>query len=822
MGFIFWHYTAGVRKLVEIWRDIFLFLGKYFSIGRHFQTLFSSWKRDISKVARPGFHPLLWLQSAVENAVTRLLGAIVRSAVISVGVFVEISFLFFGIFLLAVWFGLPVFLLTIFFAIYGFSSGDFPAASFWAAISLFALLVLLFSRKLFSDRQKNYVKMELKELSRQKWFSRVWKRIGNVPSRSVLENISEPALFGRFLEACHISEKEFFQIVDWETAGQIERENKSRFWLKENLDKIGPIGRNWTYAYTANLDRYSTDLSRGDFSEYKDSKLVGHDQERNMLELVLMRPSQNNVLIIAEAGVGRHTLIHSLAEKVRTGKVNPVLKGKRILELNLNELISSSSSFETLDAVLREMFFEAAYAGNIILVVNDLDHYIRSNPQTPKEDISTVLLEFLNYPTFQIIGLTTPRKFHEDLEKNEGVMKFFEKIHLGEATADDALEVLLYKLKDAEKDRIIFTYPSLKEIIKLSERYFSDSPFPEKALDLMEEVLLWWSKNSYEEYVTPEVVDQVVSQKVRVPIGEMTVTEKDKLVHLEEILHARVIGQNFAVRQIAETMRRARVGLASSKKPIGSFLFLGPTGVGKTESAKALAEAYFGDENRMIRLDMSEYQKADSIDRLLGSAESGKTGVLSNKVKENPYSLLLLDEIEKAHSDILNLFLQILDEGWLTDVFGKKINFKNQIIIATSNAGAKIIKENIEQGKNPEEIQKTVTDFVIREGIFRPELLNCFEGVIFFHPLSESDILAVTEKLLQNYAQRLKTEKDINIQFGPDVVEEVARKSFDPVFGARAVHRYIEDKIGDNIVKKIISEEIREGDSVMFGVSGLV
>ena len=248
---------------------------------------------------------------------------------------------------------------------------------------------------------------------------------------------------------------------------------------------------------------------------------------------------------------------------------------------------------------------------------------------------------------------------------------------------------------------------------------------------------------------------------------------------------------------------------------------MGPTGVGKTESAKALAEAYFRDENMMTRLDMSEYQKIDSIDRLIGSLETGKPGILENKVRENPYALLLLDEIEKAHPDILNLFLQVLDEGWLTDAFGKRINFKNQIIIATSNAGSEIIKESVEAGTEPADIQKKITDYVIKEGIFRAELLNRFYGVIFFHPLSQEDLVKVTELILERYANRLKKEKNIGITFDPEVVIRVVQEAYDPVFGARAINRYVEDKIGDNIVKNIISGGIKEGASFVFRAQDL-
>jgi len=305
-------------------------------------------------------------------------------------------------------------------------------------------------------------------------------------------------------------------------------------------------------------------------------------------------------------------------------------------------------------------------------------------------------------------------------------------------------------------------------------------------------------------------------------LGEMQDEESEKMINLEQHLHERVIGQDFAIRQIAETMRRARVGMAQKNKPLGSFLFLGPTGVGKTESCKALAEAYFGDENRMIRLDMSEYQMQNSIDRLIGSQSSGEEGYLVGKVKESPFALLLLDEIEKAHPDILNLFLQVLDEGFLTDAFGKKISFRNLIIIATSNAGAEIIRNGIQADLDPKEISKQVIDYTIRQNIFRPELLNRFEGVVFFHPLSSQEAYEVAKLQLNRYAKRLKDQENIEVTFGSGVVERIVNDAFDPVFGARAIDRYIQDKIGDSVVKRIISGELKRGENFAFGTEEMV
>lgn len=821
MGYIVWYYTAGLSKFVSIWKDLLIFFPRYFAIGWHIRTLFSPWKRDVSRVGRRGFHPVLWAQNAVMNAMTRFLGAIVRSALIFWGILVEVGVAILGIFLILEWLFWPLFLLLSVSAIPYFFSMSFSARVFLIIFILSLLWIFQFSFRLFEEEKKNYFRMDLEELAKQDWFRKVWERTGKTPSRSTLRHLSAPELLNRFLESCNIAPKEFGTIVSFELASQVEKENRNKWWLKENLYSKMPVGKSWAYAYTVNLDKYSTDLSEGDPTEYKNARLVGREQDLSMLELILSRPNQNNALIVGEAGVGKHTLVHALAKKIRENFVSPALYNKRILEVKLGEIISGIPEQMDASYVLREIFFEAAYAGNVILVIDDIDRYLKASPQSPREDISAVLLEFLNFSTFQVIGITTPEKFHNDIEKNERIIKFFEKIQIGEVGKEDAMAVLFDKLKKIEGEKVIFTYPALKEVIKLSDRYLTETPFPEKALDLLEEVFLFWSQSPGGETIIPEVVDEVISQKVRVPVGEMSENEKDKLVHLEEILHQRIIGQDPAVKQIAETMRRARVGMASEGKPIGSFLFLGPTGVGKTESAKALAEAYFGDENRMIRLDMSEYQKIDSIDRLIGSLESGKPGILENKVRENPYALLLLDEIEKAHPDILNLFLQVLDEGWFTDAFGKKINFKNQIIIATSNAGSEIIKESVEAKMSPEEIQKKITDYVIKEGIFRAEFLNRFEGVIFFHPLSQEDLLAVTELILGRYAARLKKEKNITISFEPEVVLKIVQEAYDPVFGARAINRYVEDKIGDNVVKKIIAEEIKEGMEFIFGAKDI-
>ncbi len=815
--FILWHYSGGLRNFIEIWKNYFEFFWNFFSIGRFFRTLLSPWRRDVSKVRQRGFHPVLFLQALLENIITRFLGAVIKSTMIFIGVIFEILAFFFGLVLILFWFGAPLAfvvglgvggtLLSI--------NGSLLAIFIWMGVFFFGMLVILISLILWKSQIKDYYSMDLENLAREEWFERVWNRIGKEKGE-VDENIlSDGAKLDEFLRSIDLTQDEFSKVVTWAIWNQIEKNKKRKFWLRENLMSKRPIGLEWAYAYTVNLDNHSQDLSEGDYSEYRDAKLIGRENELKELKQILLRGGQNNAIIIGEAGVGRSTIIHTLAKEIRENKGLGPLSQKRILDLDVQDIMSKYQSADQEEAALENLFNEAAYAGNIILVLKEAHAYM--NPE--EKDISGIISKFLPLASFQIIATTNPSEFHSKIEKKGNLMKFCEKIMVEEMSQEDTLKVMLYKLKKIEEKRIIFTFQSLREIIKLADRYLTDSPFPEKALDLMEETLLHWQSSGSSQLITHEIVNETVSAKIDVPLGDVEGEESNKLLNLEKHLHERVVGQKFAILQIAEAMRRARIGMVKKNKPLGSFLFLGPTGVGKTESAKALAEAYFGDENRMIRIDMSEYQMQESIDRLIGSSKSGREGHLVSKVKENPYALLLLDEIEKAHPDILNLFLQVLDEGHLTDAFGKKVSFRNLIIIATSNAGADIIKESIQQNMKPEEIQKKVVDFAVKNGIFRPEFLNRFEGVIFFHSLSQEESQMVTTLLLNKFAESLKKEKNVNLTFGPGVAEKISQGAYDPVFGARAIDRFIQDKVGDKIVRKIIAKEIEKGGDYVFEAS---
>lgn len=821
MRYIAWHYSKGLKKFLEIWNSFISFVWHFFSIGILLRTLFFPWKRDISFVGGRGFHPLLFLRRSVENFFSRLMGMLVRLTTIVLGLALEIGVLILGFASLILWIFLPAALIFSAAAFYGLFVvaknsvlyeifvGDLLFFSIWLAV------VSAYSFYLFT--KGNWREKTLDDLSQAAWFKRVWNRMGfETPDRETIRAFSEGATLQSRLNALGLSLESFGEIIEWEGKRHEEEENRFDFWNRDNLLSIDSIGKSWAYAYTVELDKFSRELPKKLAGSYKNSYLMGHTKDIEMAELVLSRPYQNSILFVGEPGVGKKTLIDLIAKKIHEERTSPALKSKRLVELDLGSLIAQTDE-KFLAARLHRIFQEAAFSGNVILVIHDLHEFL--SPR--KTDISSILAQYLGYPAFQVLATCTTQAFHEYVEKNAAVMKLMDKIIISEPSPKETKFAMLYALEESEKDRAFFTYQAIEEIVALSSQYVTDAPLPEKAIDMLEEVLIFWAQRSAERFVSKADVEAVFSAKTKIPLGQISESEKDKLMDLEAILHQRVVGQDEAVRQIAEAVRRSRAGIADESKPKGSFLFLGPTGVGKTETAKALAEAYFGSEDRMIRLDMSEFQAADSIDRLIGSEKTGQPGQLITKVNENPFSVLLLDEIEKAYPDILNLFLQVLDEGWLTDAFGKKTLFKNNIIIATSNAGSDIIKEEIEKGKPSEEIYSEIISHVTHEGVFRTEFLNRFEKVIFFRSLEGEELREVVSLILKHVADKIYVRKNIRLEFDPDLVGRVIEKGYDSIFGARSIKHFVEDRIEDMLAKKIIAQEIVPGGSIRLSASDI-
>ena len=709
--YFIWHYSHGAKGLLGIVSNYLKFFWHFFSTGILLRTIISPWKKDITFSNWRGLHILLSLKKFFFNLFARFMGALVRIPVIIISLLAEVFASILGLAAFILWIFLPIAILLFILLSTKLANvknlGWIELLYISVVVPCFTVIfIALFS--FFKSRKNPPEEMSHQELAKERWFLRVWNRMGFAKENpQIKECLSDRNLLEETLKKIGLNFADFNQIIGWEIKRQSRIENKRKFWTEEKLMNIQPIGKYWHFAYTVELDKYSFPLPQKNIL-YSESYLMGREKDIEMAEIILTRPSQNSILLVGEPGVGKRTLVDLIAEKIKEEKTHPVLKYKRLAELELDRVIADFKGNDLINE-LHKIFHEAAFAGNMILVINNIQEFL-SREGKLGVDITSTLVQYLALPTFQLIGISTSVEFHAHLEKNASVMKYLDKIIMSELSLEETRTAVLNFLEKEERERILVSQQAIEEVIKLADQYITDSPMPEKAIDILEEVLIHWSQNSSNYLVMKEDVDRVFSEKIKIPLGEISRSEQSKLMNLEAVLQKRVIGQDEILKQIAQVMLRARSGVSDRSKPIGSFLFLGSTGVGKTETAKALAEAYFGSEDRMIRLDMSEYQTADSIGRILGQEKTGEPSRFLSEVSENPFSVLLLDEIEKAYPDILNLFLQILDEGWLTDAFGKKVIFKNMIIIATSNAGAGIIKDGIEDGYSNEAIHKQVID----------------------------------------------------------------------------------------------------------------
>ena len=607
-------------------------------------------------------------------------------------------------------------------------------------------------------------------------------------------------------------------LVWWLEDLKEKMEEGKRFWEWKNLIKKGSLAKEWSAGYTVLLDKFSIDitemLKRQGFPD-----VIGHQKEIETMERILARTELNNVLIVGEPGSGRKSMIQAIAKKSALGESLPEINYKRVVQLDLSTILTQTESLEEVENVLDNIFREVISAGNIILVIDEFHNFV-GLPGLPRPgaiDISGIIAPYLPLPSFQIIAITTFDGLHKNIEHNPSVLSLFEKVEVSEISQRETLmllEDLALRLEARYKKFV--SYPALRDIIIYCDKYLPATPFPEKAMELLDEVMVYVSQIR-DKVVLPSHVAKIVSQKTQIPVGEIEIKEREILLNLESLIHQRIINQEEAVNEISAALRRARAEVSVRKGTIGSFLFLGPTGVGKTETAKALAEIYFGSENLMIRLDMSEFQNVSDISRLIGSET--EEGLLTTQVRENPFSLILLDEIEKAHLNILNLFLQVLDEGHLTDGLGRKVDFKNSIIIATSNAGYQVILEALKKKTEWSQLKEKLLDYVFEKGIFRPEFINRFDGVIVFKSLTKENLLDIAELMLKKMKKGL-AEKQIKFLITQPLKEKIVELSYDPTFGARNMQRVIQDKVGNVLANAILSEKLVRGNRVEIDPQG--
>jgi ATP-dependent Clp protease ATP-binding subunit ClpC len=622
---------------------------------------------------------------------------------------------------------------------------------------------------------------------------------------------NEP-VFNEILIQSDLKQEDIANLAWWLESLEGRITKSKRFWDWDNLMKKSSIGRDWSSGYTLTLDQFSNDwsvISSGSDSE----EFSGSEDQINRMERILSQDGIHNVLLVGEPGTGRKGMVQFLANKIVSGKSMPEINYKRVVVLDIVSILSRYQSNEEVEEVLETIFSEAVSSKNVILVIDEFYSFVsQPSGKIGAIDISAILSRYLPYPDFKLIGITSYAGQHLFIEKNPSILNFMEVVEVPEMSEAETMRILENKVLGLEfKYKKFVSYLALRDIIKYSSRYIKDVPFPKKAIDLLNEVVFYVSRYTKSGVILPEHVSKIVSKKTDIPVGALEQNEKDILLNLENLIHQRIINQEEAVSEVSAALRRARADITVRKGPMGCFLFLGPTGVGKTETSKALAEVYFGSEDKMIRLDMSEFQSIVDIPRLLGTTD--QEGLLTTAVRENQFSLVLLDEIEKAHPNILNLFLQVLDEGFITDGLGRKTDFKNTIIIATSNAGYQIILEALKDGKPTPEIKNRLFDFLYKEQIFRPEFLNRFDATVIFKSLTKEHLLKIAELLLAKLKKNLK-EKEIEFIITDELKDKIVQLGYDPVFGARQMRRVIQDKIENILAVSLLSGEIKRGDKV--------
>jgi len=793
VSFFAWHYHKGLSVFLDRWRYDLGWVIHYFSLPLLIKHLFSPWKRVVLK-EKVGFSFIKFLNQLSFNLTSRLIGATVRLTLFFIG-FLILTLVFLG--------GMIGFLI-------------------WLLLPFLSLPFYLKEQK---SPQKQ-IKILLSKIDQNPssatailWRSKIGKFCLQhcaltvqevVTSLKVNSKTTKPISPNNFFDQLSLPEWDKFlrnkgvNLKDLQTAlfWWFLRSKKGNQKFSKGCGRPG-IGLELLFGYTPELNKHSLDLAQPqDFSDH----LIGREEAVLKMERILT--SNKSVLVVGPPGVGKHTVVLEFAKRAAEGQFGREMAYRRVLELNYQTLLSASKDLNQKKEVLSQIFREAALAGNVILVLREIHRL--TNSQVEGFDFTDVLTHQLK-GNLKIIATIASNDFERFIAPDLKLRQAFESVKIVPPTQSQAMQILILSANNWEKkEKIIITTPALRRILETCDRYILNVPFPEKALELLDEVVIEQRKKK-ERIITRNEVDLILSQKTGISFVTLTQAQEQKLINLEEMIHQTLINQKEAVNLIAKSLRSRSLGIKDDQKPVGAFLFLGPTGVGKTETAKALARVYFGSEKSILRFDMAEYASPEGIARLIGSRTNNQPGELTTAIKNNPVNLLLLDEIEKAPKQIINLFLSLLDEGKITDARGKKINCQHLFVIATSNAGAEQVRQLVTKKVSPIVLQKEILDHIQKKGLFQSEFLNRFDGVVVYRSLSQPNLVQIAKLQLEKLQAKLKL-KNIELIIDEPLCRRVAQDGYQPEYGARPMKRIVDLTLGDLISQAILNKAIVSGD----------
>jgi len=768
---VFLYIKLAVNDSIEAVGNLILFFPYFFSLIPLLKTLFYPWKHIVTKKETRGFSFSEYLNVLFLNIMSSLIGASMRLSLIIFCIFFEIGYIL----------SLPF-------------------------ISVFYICIVLPLQAVFYLIRPTTEEVKTKE-----------KEL--------------------FLASHCIKQENISAVTNWFEELWSARQHEKKWWNKKTLFSYPPLARDWAVGYTPTLDAYVEDLASAEYQSHP-RYMVGRKNELQEVQEILTKSEEANVVLVGEEGVGKRTVVDALARLIYEGQTGKQLAYKRILRLNMEKILMTFTDLKQREQFFEELLEEAAQAGHVILLVENIDRYCANSEG--RIDLTGSFEKFARRSTIQFIGISTPFFYQRFIFSNEKMNRLFVKIEVKEIVKEEALSAILHIIPRFELTyNLTIPFETGKAVVEKSEFYITTIPFPEKAIELLDQIASHVYSQSQKKpskqktVISPEQVDVVLTEKTHIPTS-MTDEMRKKLLSLEHLLEGQVVFQTEAISQLSAAIRRSFILLGKRKKPLATFLFLGPTGVGKTETAKALTSIFFGGPTFLTRFDMSLYQSKEDIRTLIGSLESGMPGLLAKAIREQPYAVLLLDELEKAHPELINMFLTVIDEGYFTDGFGKRVDCKNLIIIATSNAGADYIFKQqsvinkltsvinaevalpeTDEAEKPQVPGINLIDYLVTNHIFSPEFLNRFDGVIAYRAISNDAILAIAKKMSQSVQDTIFNLYKIKLAIKDKTLLDVIQKNYNPQFGARNLEHIVTTAIEDKIATLLLEQKVQEGETVV-------